>query len=915
MHKFIFKSYKYSQNGHDLDVSYHFEILKEDIHHKFEHKLSFKNVFEENLTTVNSAKQIENEIELYIANLGLAEALSYWKLTAAPLFEVQALNLDQKQVEFWHKLLIKGMGEYFYINQIKFNDPDFVKIYSSNQSELNQNTKTHTREDAVVYNDKKIMVPVGGGKDSVVTIELIKQFGLTPQFYMLNPIDSAKATIAKSGFTDEKDQSIVTRTFDPLLFDLNKQGGYLNGHVPISATIAFSSILTAKLKNIEYVAISNERSSNEGNVFYCDQEINHQYSKTFEFESDFRDYVINYVDKNSPSYFSILRPLFEIQIAKIFAEKNQYHDVFRSCNRGQKTNSWCGECPKCMFAYVILSPFIANDRLNEIFGKNLFAHLELYPLIEELTGISPNKPFECVGTREETLIALYLAAKNLQNLNLPLLDKISKEILDKEKDLENRSSKLLTAWNQENFLPKTYSDQLEKILENNDKAILIFGFGREGQASLDYIKNNPTLFSTNKIFVYDDRQLDLNIKNANIISQKQIDELPNELLVIKTAGVKPTHQFLQTLQQKKNVKLTTNTNLFFERIKKDFPEIITIGITGTKGKSTTSSLIYHVLKENKLDVFFGGNIGKPPTDLIKEIEDFYQTKNQGKNKNKVVVVLELSCHQLSDIKYSPDIAVLQDISPEHLDYYETFEQYQDAKINITRYQNSQNILITSPEYSHYSISSTASPAQKENFDLSTLKHRDFASIDLSKIKLVGQHNLYNLIPSILIAKKFAIENEKIQQALESFKPLPHRLELAANRDGVLYINDSLSTTPKATIAAIESFADKNLILILGGHDRHLQFDELADVILAHKVKLILYFNPTGMQIVEALEKNVADKKIPPTQLVTSMQEAVELAKSVAKSGDVVLMSPASASFGIFKDYEDRGNQFKQFVEN
>jgi UDP-N-acetyl-alpha-D-muramoyl-L-alanyl-L-glutamate epimerase len=230
------------------------------------------------------------------------------------------------------------------------------------------------------------------------------------------------------------------------------------------------------------VAISNERSSNEGNTWYCDQEINHQYSKTYEFERDLQAYVQNYLPKNAPFYFSFMRPLYELQIAQIFAQFTDYHQVFRSCNRGQKQNAWCTECSKCLFAWTILFPFFDHDELTNYFGRNLFDNENLWQTAQELLGLSNTKPFDCVGTHEESAIAFYLCIKHYQKNDRPLptlLEKVDHELKtnpklqngpDGQSDYENRAKSLLSAWNLENSLPSEFAHILKNELEKAAKS-------------------------------------------------------------------------------------------------------------------------------------------------------------------------------------------------------------------------------------------------------------------------------------------------------------------------------------------------------------------------------------------------------------------------------------------------------------
>ncbi len=419
-------------------------------------------------------------IDAYAFQIGLAELYSYWKTTASPQVLVTAGKLSPEALEFWHKLLLKGMGEFFYTNNIDFSAPDFV-TFSSNSNKIHSTDRTTPTH----KNLEKVLIPVGGGKDSSVTLELLKQ-RFSVGTYAVSTPKSAQDIIDVSKIPQEN-QIKITRFIDPKLFKLNEDG-YLNGHVPISAYLAFLSIFTADLFEYTHIAISNERSSNEGNVWYCDQEINHQYSKTYEFERDLQAYVTQFLPKNAPLYFSFLRPLYELQIAQIFAQFPNHHPVFRSCNKGQKQNIWCGNCSKCLFAWTILFPFLGEEKLTAYFGSNIFENMNLWPVARELLGLATTKPFDCVGTHEETAVAFYLCTKLYEKQKdhagnskalPPLLEKVAGELKTNPQlqsspegntDLETRAHTIFTGWNEENSLPAEFAQiltyELEKVGNN-----------------------------------------------------------------------------------------------------------------------------------------------------------------------------------------------------------------------------------------------------------------------------------------------------------------------------------------------------------------------------------------------------------------------------------------------------------------
>ncbi len=366
-------------------------------------------------------------IDQLVFNIGMVESLSYWKLAASPKIVVKAGSLSEEQVRWWHELLLSGMGEYFYLNEIDFTQEKFVEIVGGEINEKDAAAATVVSKKSL--NPNAYLIPIGGGKDSIVTLELLKLYqSQNPDIQLLasslNPTQASLDVIKQSGLSFVN----VTRQLDPQLLALNQQG-YLNGHTPFSALLAFANSLVAYLYNYQHVVLSNEQSANEGNVQFHGQTINHQYSKSYAFERNFRQYIKNIAPVN---YFSLLRPFSELQIAGAFAKLGEnYFSLFRSCNRGQKTNSWCGECAKCLFAWIVLFPFLGEEKMTKIFGQNLFEKLELLPTSLDLIGQTANKPFDCVGTYAESKTAFVLAIKWYQqkNLKLPkLLEKLEKSL-------------------------------------------------------------------------------------------------------------------------------------------------------------------------------------------------------------------------------------------------------------------------------------------------------------------------------------------------------------------------------------------------------------------------------------------------------------------------------------------------------
>jgi len=349
-----------------------------------------------------------SDLNIFAFNIGMIELISYWKAACSPKVIVRPHALDPEQISFWKKIYFNGLGEFFYLNGI--DNPDeasFMEIISEGSPVIWPDFD---------LDDSQALVPIGGGKDSVVTLELLRHNGIDILPLIMNPRGATLECIKAAGFTPEN-IFIIKRTIHPLLLELNEKG-FLNGHTPFSAMLGFNTILAAVLSGRKHIALSNESSANESTVE--GSSINHQYSKSFEFEEDFRNYVRQYISPK-PNYFSFLRPVSELQIAELFSQYGNYHDVFRSCNVGSKTDSWCGNCPKCLFTYTILSPFLSQERLTGIFGKNLFSDLGLKHYLRELTGIEEVKPFECVGTVDEVNASLQQTIASMDIKNLPLL--------------------------------------------------------------------------------------------------------------------------------------------------------------------------------------------------------------------------------------------------------------------------------------------------------------------------------------------------------------------------------------------------------------------------------------------------------------------------------------------------------------
>lgn len=438
--EFHYYDFEIEETDKELNVIYHFEIAGLE---KFSPSYRF---IKKNKNQVKGWKVVKE----LIFSIGLVELVSYWKATCSPKVIIHAGELNDDQKKWWKKLYYHGLGEFLYLNGIEISQESLMMIESCG-----------TPIEGKKYNQQAEgnLIPVGGGKDSFVTLEILKELKDKNHAFVINSVISAINASHAAGY---KDQLItVERRLDPRLFELNKKG-YLNGHTPFSAVVAFTSVLTAVLYGKKYVCLSNESSANESTVE--GDTVNHQYSKSFEFEQDFNRYLQENIQIDV-HYFSLLRSLSELQIASIFSTLTNYLPVFRSCNVGSKQGVWCNHCAKCLFVYVILSAFLDDNQVGSIFNDHLLEKESLEELLKELCGASKNKPFECVGTREEVQVAIQMGIEKREKAGteVPLLYKRYKtwNLLKEEVDIEDYRQE----WNSENNIPEDYRKMIKEKLE------------------------------------------------------------------------------------------------------------------------------------------------------------------------------------------------------------------------------------------------------------------------------------------------------------------------------------------------------------------------------------------------------------------------------------------------------------------
>jgi UDP-N-acetylmuramoylalanine--D-glutamate ligase len=451
------------------------------------------------------------------------------------------------------------------------------------------------------------------------------------------------------------------------------------------------------------------------------------------------------------------------------------------------------------------------------------------------------------------------------------------------------------------------------------KNITILGFGLEGAAAAEFLIDRGA-----KITIFEQKgQTNLDEGYTNTVERllekgvqfhfgatESSEAVPMDFLV-RSPGVPLSHPLVKTAQNK-GVPITSGTALFFE----ECPAPI-IGVTGTKGKGTTSSLIYTMLREAGRKARLVGNIGEPALKILSEV-----TADE-------VIVYELSSFQLLEVSKSPHLAIVLMVTQDHLDFHGSVSEYAKAKANIVRYQTEGDMVVANIDYDGSRRIAESSSAKK--FWVS--RRRSVAEgcfiedgmivvardgtreviASTQSVALPGAHNLENVCAAVMAGLLFELPVEVIRTALQEFRGLPHRLQLVGEKNAVRYYDDSISTTPESTIAAIESF-DAPKILILGGSSKGADFAELAkNIVNSNSILAIIGIGEEWPRIREELRKQ--EVKIRFIEGCSTMKEIVATAREIARPGDVILLSPGCASFGMFESYKDRGEQFVKAVSN
>jgi len=439
-----------------------------------------------------------------------------------------------------------------------------------------------------------------------------------------------------------------------------------------------------------------------------------------------------------------------------------------------------------------------------------------------------------------------------------------------------------------------------RISELNHRRICILGFGREGQATLRALEK----YAPDADITIADANPEIRDTRYEIrAGTGYLQHLDDFDAIIKSPGIPPSPQL-----KAQSSKLMSATQIFLDSIADS--GALVIGITGSKGKSTTTTLIFEMLTAGGKDAHLVGNIGVAVLDFLEQA------------KPGTIFVLEMSSYQLMDLTRSPHIAVVTAFFPEHLDYHGSIDAYKEAKKHITRFQAKNDCVFYNALFSETKEIAEESPGTKIPFTSAD------APLPLSETHLLGEHNLGNMAAAFLVAQHLGIPKEACLQVLRTFPGLPHRLQRLGVYHGIEWVDDAISTTPESTIAALRALGNRVRTIILGGQDRGNDFAELGRVIAGSTIEHVILFPGSGPRIRAAIE--AAGTRVT-FHDATSMEEAVELAKQHTRSSklppsprlrgagkarslpSIVLLSTASPSYGMFKNFEEKGHMFQKYI--
>lgn len=448
-----------------------------------------------------------------------------------------------------------------------------------------------------------------------------------------------------------------------------------------------------------------------------------------------------------------------------------------------------------------------------------------------------------------------------------------------------------------------YNKILEKL---NNKNIAILGFGKEGKSTYNFIRrySNQTLTILDKNDILKNNEYLKEDKNLKIITgDTYLNNLEQYDLIIKAPGIALLDIDLKNIED----KLTSQLELILEINKKNI-----IGITGTKGKSTTTSLLYNIIKDQNENTFLLGNIGNPILDYIEKFNE------------ESILVIEMSSHQLEFVHQSPHIGVILNLYQDHLDHTGTLEKYHNDKMHMFKYQDESDIGIYDGQ-NEYLINLVNKNNYKSKLYNFKVNEKADIYVENNKIyynnemiydgnqqrNLIGSHNLKNIMVTLLITKLLNLDIEKATKVVNKFNPLEHRLERVGTYNNITYFNDTIATIPEATINGINGLGNVDT-LIFGGMDRNIDYSKFIEFLKTSNITNLIGLPETGHKICKILKEKNTNKNI---YIVETIDEAVDIADKQTKKNHICLLSPAASSYNKFKNFEEKGNYYKNVIKN
>ncbi|MFN8015391.1 MAG: Mur ligase family protein [Acidimicrobiia bacterium] len=830
----------------------------------------------------NGYKIVNQELNL-IANLvSVAAATSYYKAFRAK--KIKFLFPVTPMTEQWAKQLFdNGLREFRFVNNIDLIEEIQYEFDSLNNSNV------------LIEESNTVLIPIGGGKDSVTTIEIAKNSGKKIIGFSVGDFKAINDCAEASQIELVK----VTRTLDEQIIRLNKEGRP-NGHIPVTAITSTLACMAALALGISEVAMSNENSANESTRVVDGVQVNHQWSKTFDAETLLRNALSSC--SLQVNYYSALRSMSEFEIFELFSDFEKYHKAFTSCNRAFKLDensrakTWCCNCEKCRFVFLGLSAFKGAPYAAEIIGSQMFDDEDQIQGFLDLID-SSKKPFECVGTISESRTM----ARNCLIWDIAANSKVGKafsEILIDSPKLEEKVAHLdLTS-----YAPKEIIDSILDLkikhfkshLKNHlaDETFSIMGLGRDTSAIVKFLNlyggvKDFQLFlppgSTHDNVEIEDlrKEFSLDQHDINIVKTNNIGDI-NDSIVFVSPGISKYSKEVKYLGD----KATTPLAWWLEYMQLHFPMNIFIGVTGTKGKSTVASMLDHVLDKSVI----AGNLGIGVGDI--SLEQLFGSK---------YIVLEVSSFQSSYVVSSPDIVAFTSLFDCHIDWHLTPENYRNDKFNLAMNGASEIVASDSIE----DLSQQIMHLRKQSSEPSRI---DVISLVPSSGKTLKQRN-HELVKTIISLADPTMSVDEIEHKLSSFKDLEHRQELIDTKNGVHFISDVLSTAPLASLLAVDDvkikYENATIFLLSGGIHRN---EDLEQLILGLNERCEFVFTialpQTGHMIEEKLERYLhAD----------NLEDGINIALSKANDGDVILLAPGAPSFHLYKNYVELAKHFKEIV--